>query len=177
MTHRVLVAIVVPLAWTLVGACGGGANSVPGTFTVDFPTAAAAIAVMTKTPGVQVSVYATDALGAEAGATSGLCETLVEESLANGTVMAPAVATSAVVTACELMAGKGSLAMPYGSYAFLAVAQSSQGQDLLVGCAEQTISSTNTNVLIPMTLASSTMALPTSKCTMLSQACGGGGGC
>jgi len=159
---RALVVSGLALGLTLVAACGGGGNTVPGTFSVDFPTPAAAIAVMAHTPGVQVTVYATNVLGGEAGATSGLCETLIEQSLSNGTVTASPVATSAVMTPCDLEAGKGALAIPYGSYAFLAVAQSQPMEDFLVGCIEQVISGSNTNVVIPMTLASPMMALPAS---------------
>jgi hypothetical protein len=156
--------------------CGSGGDTATGSFTVDFPTTAAAIAALKITPGVQVFAYPTNALGAGDGAASGACETLVEQSRTNNLTVT-ATAMSAVLTPCDLMSGKGSLALAYGSYAFLAVAQSSVGQDFLVGCAEQTLSSTNTMVTIPMTLASATMTVPTTTCTTLSQACPSGGGC
>ena len=156
----------------LLGACGSGGDTAPGTFTVDFPSTAAAIAVTKSTPGVQVFVFSTTALD---GSPSAACESLVEDSR-NNNLSATPVASSAILTPCELMAGKGSLPIGYGSYAFLAVAQKS-GKDYLVGCAEQTISSTNTVVTIPMTLANETEDVPSTSCTSLSQACPSGGSC
>ncbi len=168
---------VVLISVLATAACGSGGDTATGTFTVDFPSTEAAIAVVKGTPGVQVFAYSTTVLGSGSGAAANSCEMLVEQSRINTLMGATAVATSALLSPCDLMSGKGSLAIAYGSYAFLAVAQSSPGTDLLVGCAEQTISSSNTVVVIPMTIASSTNAIPPTTCTSLSQACPGGGSC
>lgn len=157
-------------------SCGSGGDTAPGTFTVDFPSTAAAIAALKLKAGVQVFVYPTSVTGAGDAAAAGACQSLVEQSRTNNLTATP-IASSAVLTACDLMAGKGSLPVAYGSYAFLAVAQTAPGQDFLVGCAEQTISSTNTVVTIPLTLASSAQTVPSTTCTSLSQACPTGGGC
>jgi hypothetical protein len=157
-------------------ACGSAGDAAKGTFTVDFPSTAAAIAVLKTTPGVQVFAYPTNVLGAGDAATAGSCDSLVEQSRVNN-VTATATAMSALVTPCDLMNGKGSIMVGYGSYAFLAVAQSSPGQDFLIGCSEQTISASNTVVSIAMTLASTMQTVPTTTCTTLSQACPSGGGC
>ena len=111
----------------LVAACGSGGNTATGTFTVDFPSTEAAIAVVKGTPGVQIFAYSTTVLGSGSGAAASSCEMLVEQSRENN-VMVTAVATSSLLSPCDLMAGKGSLAIPYGSYAFLAVAQTSPGR-------------------------------------------------
>jgi hypothetical protein len=152
----------------LSAACGSGGDTATGSFSVDFPTTDAAIAAMKTTPGVQVFVYALDKTQP-----AGTCQGLVEQSTTKNVTATP-VAMTAVLTPCELLDGKGSLPVSYGSYAFLAVAQSSPGVDFLVGCEEQTISATNTVVSIPLTLAGSTESVPATKCTTLSQACSGG---
>ncbi len=173
MRGSVAALAVAALASVVALACGSGGDTATGTFTVDFPTTAAAIAALKTTPGVQVFVYPTATID---GGATGACASLVEQSRTNN-LTEVAVATSAVLTPCDLMAGMGSLPVAYGSYAFLAVAQSSTGQDFLVGCAEQTLSSTNTVVTIPLTLASPTDSVPSTKCTSLSQACPSGSGC
>ena len=162
--------------FVLASACGSGGDTASGTFTVDFPSTAAAIAVVKSTPGVQVFAFSTTAFGGGEGGASASCEMLVEESRNNNLTVSP-VASSSIVSPCDLMGGKGSLQIGYGSYAFLAVAQSAPSQDFLIGCAEQTISSSNTVVSIAMTLAASTEPVPATTCTTLSQACPSGGGC
>jgi hypothetical protein len=162
-------------------ACGSGGDTTPGSFTVDFPTVAAGVATMSITTGVQVFAFATSASGALDGAAGEACQGLIEQSVTNSqqtgmaaTFTTKPVATSALLSPCDLLAGKGSVPVPYGTYAFLAVAASSSGPDLLVGCAEQTISSTNTAVVIPLTLVNAKTAVPVTKCTTLSEACSGG---
>jgi hypothetical protein len=174
-----VVALAVAAAVSLAAgtpACGSGGDTAPGTFKVDFPTTAAAIAVAKLTPGVQVFVYPTSVEGSGSGAMTGACQTLVEQSR-TGNLTATAIASSTILSPCDLLNGKGSLPVGYGSYAFLAVAQSSPGQDFLVGCAEQTLSSANTVVTIPMTLASSSMAVPATTCTTVAQTCTSGNSC
>jgi hypothetical protein len=149
--------------------CGSAGDVATGTFTIQFPSTAAAIAVAKHTQGVQVFAYSVSAFGDASAEVAGACQTLVEQSRTNNLTAIP-IAKSEVVTPCDLMAGKGTVALAYGSYAFLAVVKSS-GNDYLVGCAEQTITSTNTVVTILMTLASSTEMVPTTSCTSLSQAC------
>jgi hypothetical protein len=128
------------------------------------------------TPGVQVFAYSTSVLGAGDASAASACETLVEQSRTNN-LMASPVASSKIVTPCDLMGGKGTVSVPYGNYAFLAVAQTSPNVDFLVGCVEQTISSSNTMVTIPLTLAGATDSVPMTSCTTLSQACATGSSC
>ncbi len=157
--------------------CGSAGNVAPGTFTIDFPSTAAAIAAVKQTQGVQVFAFSTSAFGDAMTAETGVCGNLVEQSLTNNLTATP-VAKSMLFTPCDLlMAGHGSVAVPYGSYAFLAVAKTASGTPFLVGCAEQTLSSTNTAVTIPLGLATDMDAVPATSCTSLSQACPSGGHC
>jgi hypothetical protein len=149
-------------------ACGSGGDTTAGTFAVDFPTTDDAIA----TSGVQVFAYQTTQF--EGGA-SDACQTLVEERRLGNLNTTP-IASSAVVTPCQLMNGAGKVAISFGNYAFLAVGQqmnNGTATDLLLGCAEQTISSSNTVVIIPLSLASTAM-VPTTQCSSLMQSCSGG---
>jgi hypothetical protein len=141
----------------LVVACGSG-TPVGGSFTLDFPTVADAVAA----DSVQVFVYPFS--------TSNSCESLVESRRTNA--MSPAGFTTETqpATPCSLMGGSGSLSVGFGSYSFLAVAQKS-GTDFLIGCAAQTLSDTNSNVGIPLTLASETASVPATSCSMLSTFC------
>ena len=145
-----------------------------GTFTIGFPSTAAAVVTTT----VQVSAYN--------AARPDTCQTLVETRRTNGSLPTPVVQTSPV-TPCQLLSGGGNLSVSvFGDYAFLAVGQyvplgQSTPADFLVGCAAQTISATNTNVFIPVELTSYTVALPTTPdggiavtCQSLSQHCTGG---
>jgi hypothetical protein len=143
---------------TSVAACGSGAP-VGGTFTIDFPTVADAVASST----VQVFVYPFGK------ATS--CQTLVEAR--RTTLMTPpgSVAMTPTTSPCDFTKGGGTLSVPFGDYSFLAVAQAG-GTDLLLGCAAQTISDTNSVVSIPLTLASETVSVMPTQCASLSAFCG-----
>jgi hypothetical protein len=145
------------LAFAGACACGSG-SPVGGSFTVDFPTVADAVATGT----VEVFVYPYSA--------SNGCQTLVEAR--RTTSMSPMGFTTETqpTSPCTLSQGSGSLSLPFGQYSFLAVAQSN-GTDLLLGCAAQTISDTNSEVTIPLTLASETASVGTTSCMTLASFC------
>ena len=165
MTRRLAVSAVT-LALSL--GCGSGGDTAPGTFTVDFPTNAAAIA----TNSVQVFAYATTVFDGGAAGAAGACETIIEARRGNNLTATPA-ATSSVVTPCSLLTGAGKVSVSFGSYAFLAVGQQN-GTDFLLGCAEQTITSSNTVVVIPLSLAAPGITVPATTCTSLGQSCAKG---
>jgi hypothetical protein len=141
--------------------CGSG-SPVGGTFTIDFPTVADAVATDT----VQVFVYP------YAAAMS--CEALVE--MRKTTQMSPSgsIAQTSTTSPCDLSKGSGSLSVPFGSYSFLAVALSGKCSmgDFLIGCAAQTISDDNSVVSIPLTLETNACAVPATSCATLSSFCG-----
>jgi hypothetical protein len=147
----------VAFASVLASGCGSG-SPVGGSYTLDFPTVADAVATDT----VQVFLYPYGDADS--------CQALVEAR--RTTMMTPAGSTSQTqpVSPCSLSQGSSSLSVPFGNYSFLAIAQS-QGADLLLGCAAQTISDTNSVVSIPLTLASETASIPTTACMTLSAFC------
>jgi hypothetical protein len=138
-------------------ACGAG-TPVGGSYNVDFPTLADAIA----SDSVQIFVYPYSA--------SNSCQVLIEAYRTN--LSAPTSFTSETqpVSSCSFLKGSASLSVPFGEYSFLAVAEN-QGNDFLVGCAAQTLSDTNSVVDIPLTLASETVSVPSTSCMTLSAFC------
>ena len=157
MNGRILLLSLCTLS---VAACGSGAP-VGGTFTVDFPTVADAVAADT----VQVFVYPY--------ATATSCQALFEARKTTQKSPSGSIAQTSITSPCELSKGSGSLSVPFGSYSFLAVATAGECSmgDFLIGCAAQTISDTNSVVSIPLTLETNTCAVPTTGCTSLSSFC------
>jgi len=153
--HAGFAAVLVALA---AGAGCGSGKPVGGSFTVDFPTVADAVATDT----VQVFVYTY--------ADASTCQDLFETQRTTQTSPTSFVAQTQTTSPCDLASGSGTLSVPFGSYSFLAVAQSG-GMDLLIGCAAQTISDTNSVVSIPLTLESNTTAIPSTSCADLSAFC------
>jgi hypothetical protein len=143
------------LGWA--AACGSG-TPVGGSFTVNFPTLADAVATDT----VQVFVYPYSA--------NMSCQSLFEARATSQSSPSSFTAQTATVTPCALNGGSGSLALPFGEYSFLAVAER-KGTDFLIGCAAQTISDTNSVVNISLTLETNTESVPTTSCTTLSAFC------
>jgi hypothetical protein len=149
------------LGGLLVAAACSSPKPVGGSFTVDFPSTAAAVA----TDNVQVFAFPFT--------TPDTCQTLFEERRSKQPPATGPIAESAVLSPCDLLAGKGTVALGFGNYAFLGVGQRG-GSDFLIGCAAQAISDSNSNVVIPLTLASNQVSVPTTMCTALSQHCAGG---
>jgi hypothetical protein len=152
VVHLLLAAL--PL---LILSCGSSAP-VGGSFTVDFPTVADAVATDT----VQIFAYTYG--------TSTTCQALFEAR--RTTQMSPQgdVAETQTTSPCALSRGMGTLSLPFGNYSFLAVGQA-MGADLFLGCAAQTISDTNSVVSIPLTLETDMTAVPATTCASLSSFC------
>jgi hypothetical protein len=137
---------------------GGEAPPVEGTYTLVFP--AVSVAVYAQT--VQVLVF-------PAGDADSQCRSLIlEQGLG---ALPPPVVPSQSVPICELVApgSSGNLAVGFGSYAVLVVVQTS-GEDIAIGCAEQTITAGDPNVTV--TLEQSVVP-PETTCMTLSASCAG----
>ncbi len=155
--------LLVPLLWLLGCTSAKPAN---GTYTIGFPSTAAAVAV----DSVQVLVFNLTA--------PDLCQTLVQDRRTQMPLPGTPVAQTSPQSPCALLSGGSALPIDtFGDFAFLAVAQAG-GQDFLVGCAAQTMSATNTNVVIPLELVSNTTVVPTNEagfwatsCMTLAQKC------
>jgi len=139
-----------------LSACGSG-TPVGGSFAVDFPTLADAVASDT----VQIFAYPYP---------MSTCEAVVESFRTNSAPPANFTAETQPTSPCSLGGAANTLSVPFGEYAFLAVTVNG-GKSFLVGCAAQTISDTNSVVDIPLTLASESVSVPTTSCTTFSAFC------
>lgn len=147
------------IAGVLVGACGSSGSN--GTFTVDFPSVAAAVA----TDYVQVAAFD--------GTDPSACTTLVVEARSQQTLPS-AVAETSPASPCALENGAVSLSdLKSGAYAFLAIGVR-QGQNFVLGCEEATIGSGGATVNIELTLFDNLVSVPATTCQRLSQHCSGG---
>jgi hypothetical protein len=153
-----LVLVVAGLSWVV--SCGSG-PPVGGSFTVDFPTIGDAVATDT----VQVFAYAYG--------TATSCQALFEARMTTSMSPPGSVAETPPTSPCELRQGMGTLAIPFGSYSFLAVGQAG-GSDLFIGCAAQVISDVNSVVAIPLTLASNMTPVRPTSCESLASFCSKG---
>ncbi len=154
-SSRASLLILAPLA---AAGCGSG-KPVSGTFAVDFPTVADAV----NTSTVQIFAYPYSA--------SQSCEVLFQLRRTTQAVSGMPVAQTQPTSPCALSQTSDALPLPFGDYSFLAVGQRN-GSDFLIGCAAQTLSDSNSVVVIPLTLESNTESVPTTSCTSLSSFCG-----
>jgi hypothetical protein len=147
----------------LLAACGSKQAASPstGSYTISFPSTAAAVATET------VKVYVFDA--ADGGAS--LCPSLVLARRSNQ-ALPTVVLEAAPVSPCDLAAGQGQVTIPYGARAILAVAQKG-GTDFLVGCAIENIGEGSTQVPVQLALSSTTVDVPATTCASLGDHCGG----
>jgi hypothetical protein len=148
-------AFVCPLG-VLVASCGSSSSN--GTFTLDFPSVAAAVATDT----VQI--------GAFDGSDPAACTTLVVQARSQQTL--PSVLSETSASPCALASGGGSLALKSGTYAFMAIGLR-QGQNFVIGCQEATIGSSGGTVNIELTLFDNLVSVPPTGCQSLSPHCSG----
>ncbi len=148
----------------LAAACSAKEAAAPsvGTYTIAFPSTAAAIATDS------VKVYVFDVGDAAIGDT---CPNLVLARRSNQALPTPLV-EAAPVSPCDLAAGRGQVTVPYGVRAVLAVGRKG-AKDLLIGCAIQNIGEGSTQVPVQLALASTTVDVPSTACANLSDRCAG----
>lgn len=156
-------SIVGVVAALLVAACGGGeGDPSTGTYTVQFPSTAAAVA----TDSVQLFVFDVDANNPSARTT--ICQDLLQSRKRHDPMSA--VVENPPVSTCELLRGAKPIAVPYGEHAVLAVG-ARHGADFLMGCTVQTFGDGNAPVAIPLALADITVAVPATACNSVSDFC------
>jgi hypothetical protein len=151
----------------LIVACSGKAAPSHGTYTIAFPSTAAAVA----TDFVQILVFDV----ADNRAT--LCEDLVTTRLTSPDDLVPSVNPPADPTnICELRAGVKPIDIPYGEHALLAIGQRRQGdtggtKDFLIGCAIMKIGDGDAPVSIPVRLVNVNQPVPSTKCASVGDFC------
>lgn len=137
-----------------------------GSYTVTFPSTAAAVA----TDFVQLLIFdVTDANRAS------ICLDKVTARLSDPTSVTP-VQTAAPANICEMNLGRKPITFRYGEQAVLAVAQRKDAsgllKDFLIGCTVMTIGDGNAPLPIPVHLVSINTPVPTTTCGSVTEFCG-----
>lgn len=152
-----------------LGACSSTstlyveAGPTQGSYTIQFPSTAAAVATET----VEVLVF-----DASVGGGGGQCFSLVQKRQSHQQLPATIVA-SAPVSPCDVQStGAGAVTVPFGKVAILAVG-TRKSADFLIGCTEGTVTPDNTNVVVQLSLAGTGVSVPTTTCTDLKPYCSG----
>lgn len=165
-----LLATMAPLMLpaALLAACSSSTTpgqAVTGTYTVTFPSVAAAVA----TNKLQVYVF-------DESDGSNQCGSLVQKQKAGAQLPATVVASSPV-SICSFenaSSTSNNLGVPFGTYEVMVVALDATGADFLIGCTSQTFSASQATVSVPLTFASSQTSVPPTSCSSLSQHCSSG---
>ena len=159
-----LIALVVPA----IAACTAGeADPSKGTYTVQFPSTAAAVA----TDFVQLLVF--DVTTPEDRAS--ICLDLITSRLTTPGSLEPSVPPAPAANICEMRAGVKAVTIPYGEHAILAIAQKKDRQDqlrdFLIGCAIMTVGDGDAPVPIPLRLVSVSAPVPPTTCGSVGEFC------
>lgn len=148
-------------AVTLVACSAGEEPPSPGTYTIQFPSTAAAVATDT----VQLLLFDLPKTQAERTA---LCETLIQERKRKD-LRKPALQNQSV-NICEMSQGRRPITIPYGEKAVFAIAQR-RGADFMVGCSIQTFGQGDVPLPISMALVDVGNAVPETTCSTVSDFC------
>jgi hypothetical protein len=151
------------LPLTLACTSGTSASSPSGgTYTITFPSTAAAVA----SDSVQVLVF--DA-GKDSASVEDLCPNLVLMRK-NNQQLPPRLLEVPPASPCDLLGGSGTMTIPYGSHALLAVAER-EGKDFLIGCAIENVTQNSELSPIDLTLVDDQSTVPATTCAQLSAFC------
>lgn len=145
-----------------VAACGSGDDSASeGTYTIQFPSTAAAVATDT----VQVLLFD---LPEQESERATFCEQLIQGRKRRDP-QKPSV-LNPPVNICEMLLGKKPIRIPYGERAVFAIAQR-RGADFMLGCAIQTIGDGDAPLPIAMSLMDISNAVPDTPCSSVGAFC------
>jgi hypothetical protein len=156
---RGAIGAVAALGALLLACTAGEAPPSTGSYTVQFPSTAAAVA----TDRVQIVVYDVDP--AKRGT---LCQNLIAARKRREPTKA--AVTNGAVNTCELFYGKKPITVPYGEKALLAIGVR-KDQDFLIGCAIGTFGDGDAPVVIPLTLVDVANGVPDTQCVTVDDFC------
>lgn len=169
MTRTVRVAASCAFVALLVSACSSSDASTGGTYTLAFPSTAAAVA----TDFIQVLVFDAPASG-DARAT--FCQTLIKARLAKEQQTPSASGAEMPICEALIQPNRRPVVIPYGDKAVLAVArrQTSPGklEDFLIGCNIQTFGDGSAPLPVSLSLVDIASSVPRTDCAALSDWCG-----
>jgi len=157
------------LAAMLVG-CGGEdePDTTEGTYTLEFPSAGAAVA----TDYVQLLVFGVK----KPADRTELCPSLIARRASDPASLVPDVnPPEPALNICEMRVGRKPVTVPYGEHAILAVGQrraaGDRREDFVVGCSVMTIGRGNAPKPIAVALVKPEQPLPPTACTTLVDFC------
>lgn len=158
------------VALSALCACTAGeADPSGGTYTVQFPSTAAAVA----TDFVQILVFEVKTPQDRAS----LCQDVITARLTTPGSLEPSVPPAPAANICEMRAGAKSVTIPYGEHAILAIAQRKDRQDqlrdFLIGCAIMTVGAGDAPLPIPLRLVSVSAPVPATTCGSVGEFCEG----
>jgi hypothetical protein len=160
-TFRALLVTCTGLSAPLLTQCAP--DPTPASYRIDFKTVEAAIA----TDFVEVLVY--NATGIE----NKICTDIVSSKREGKELTPPQFRSTKSHTPCELWANVTQpMDVSFGSKAFVAIAKR-QGTELLIGCKTAAVGPGKAVAVIPMDMFVEGDPLPETKCTRLSDYCGG----
>ena len=151
-------------------ACTAGeADPSKGSYTVQFPSTAAAVA----TDFVQILVFEVNKPEDRAN----ICQELITTRLTTPASLTPSVRPASAANICEMRAGFKAVTVPYGEHALLAIAQrkdrQDQVKDFMIGCAIMTIGDGDAPLPIPVRLVSVNVPVPATTCGSVGEYCDG----
>ena len=149
-------------AFALFACTAPSSGPSQGTYTVSFPSTAAAVATDT----VQLLLFDVPQAPADRAE---FCQTLIQERKRADTQRQPSLSNQPV-NICELLLGRKPLTIPYGEAAVLAIARH-KGTDLMTGCVIQTFGDGDAPVDIPLALVDVGVAIPATDCTRVADFC------
>jgi hypothetical protein len=152
---------VAPLVALAIACSPGEEPASPGTYTIQFPSTAAAVATDT----VQLLFYDLPKSQAERTA---LCAVLIQ-TRKSGELPKPAFQNQPV-NICEMSQGRRPVTVQYGERAVFAIAQR-RGADFMFGCSIQTFGEGDAPLPISMALVDVTNAVPETTCATVSDFC------
>jgi hypothetical protein len=159
MTRTLLAAI--PFAAALLACTAEADGPSAGTYTLKFPSTAAAVATDT----VQLFVFDVPAAPAER---AGFCQTLIQARKRKDPQRA--VASNQPVNICELLQGRKAITIEYGERAILALAQR-RGVDFMIGCTLQTLGDGDALTPIDLGLIDVGNPVPETNCNSVGDFC------
>lgn len=160
MKKELLCCLAVGALGALVACTSGEASPSEGTYTVQFPSTAAAVA----TDYVQVFVY-----DFPPDQRAFACADLVAARKRKDNSAKPVV-QGPQVNVCELLNGAKPITVPYGERAVMAVGLRG-ADDFLVGCVIQTFGDGNALLAIPLELIDLGVAVPVTTCNSVGDRC------
>lgn len=159
----------IALSALLLGACSAGTNNIPsppsaGTYEIEFPSTAAAVAAET----VQAFVFANPS-----GANKTDCTSLIV-ARQSGSDLPAAEAQTGQVRLCDVLTAPRTNALipdvPYGNVSLLVVTQRN-GSDYFTGCALSTLGPNSPPVTVQLQQATATAHIPSTNCANVGDYC------